>query len=225
MKIKNKKLSGPYHQLSKLFDYPDINYQNEVMEVQNLLGANFKEAGKILSPFTSFVEKATLHTLEELFTRSFEVQAVTTLDLGYLLFGDDYKRAELLVNLNREHNDAKNDCGIELPDHLPNVLRLLPQLSDLEMRQELVDLVIAPALMKILDDFKPERLAAKNKVYKKHHKTLIDQPADYALIYHVPVKVVMSFITQDFDIKEVKHASNASGFLGALDQEMEIEKQ
>jgi nitrate reductase assembly molybdenum cofactor insertion protein NarJ len=225
MKTKNKKLSGPYQQLSKLFDYPDINYQHEVAEVQNLLEANFKDAGKILSPFTSFVEKATLHTLEELFTRSFEVQAVTTLDLGYLLFGDDYKRAELLVNLNREHNEANNDCGIELPDHLPNVLRLLPLLSDLEMRQELVDLVIAPALMKILDDFKPEKLAAKNKVYKKHHKTLIDQPADYALIYHVPVKVVMSFITQDFDIKEVKQASNAAGFLGALDQEMEIEKQ
>jgi hypothetical protein len=33
-----------------------------------------------------------------LFTRSFDVQAVTTLDLGYIVFGEDYKRGELLVN-------------------------------------------------------------------------------------------------------------------------------
>jgi nitrate reductase assembly molybdenum cofactor insertion protein NarJ len=225
MKTKNNVLNGPYQLLAKLFVYPGTNYTDEVREVQNYLDLNFTEAAETLLPFTNFVESSTIHTLEELFTRSFEVQAVTTLDLGYLLFGDDYKRAELLVNLNREHNTVNNDCGNELSDHLPNVLRLLPLLNDEELRAELVNLVVAPALMKILDDFRPEMLEKKNKVYKKHHKTLIDQPADYALIYHVPIKVVMSFISRDFDIQLANHASKASGFLGALDQEMEIEKQ
>jgi nitrate reductase assembly molybdenum cofactor insertion protein NarJ len=224
MKIKNNKLTGPYHLLADLFVYPGVNYQNEVKLVQTSLEMNFKGAAEILAPFADFVEKASLHTLEELFTRSFEVQAVTTLDLGYLLFGDDYKRAELLVNLNREHNEVKNDCGNELPDHLPNVLRLLPKLKDLVLRNELVNLVVAPALLKILDDFRPEKLQAKNKVYMKHHKTLIEQPEDYALIYHIPVKAVMYFISNDFELKQVDQSSKASGFLGALDQEMELEK-
>ncbi|MCH7514371.1 MAG: hypothetical protein IH947_10590 [Bacteroidetes bacterium] len=224
MKTKDNNLSGPYHLLADLFVYPGINYHEEVKLVQTFLGMNFKEAAEILSPFTNFVEKASLHTLEELFTRSFEVQAVTTLDLGYLLFGDDYKRAELLVNLNREHNEVNNDCGHELPDHLPNVLRLLPKLNDNELRNELVNLIVAPAMMKILDDFRPEKLQAKNKVYMKHHKTLIEQPANYALIYHIPVKVVMYFISNDFDIQVVDQSRQASGFLGALDQEMELEK-
>lgn len=225
MKTKDKMLKGPYHLLAKLFIYPETNYADEIKNVQYYLEKNHKEAAETLNPFSNFVENSPLHTLEELFTRSFEVQAVTTLDLGYLLFGDDYKRAELLVNLNREHNTVNNDCGNELSDHLPNVLSLLPMLNDYELRFELVNLVVAPALMKMLDDFRPEMLEKKNQVYKKHHKTLIDQPADYALIYHLPIKVVMNFISSDFDIKLADHASKASGFLGALDQEMEIEKQ
>jgi nitrate reductase assembly molybdenum cofactor insertion protein NarJ len=225
MKTKNNMLTGPYQLLAKLFVYPGNNYSAEVKNVQNYLDEHYKEAAETLLSFTNFVESSTLHTLEELFTRSFEVQAVTTLDLGYLLFGDDYKRAELLVNLNKEHNAVNNDCGNELSDHLPNVLRLLPILKDDELRIELVNLVVAPALMKMLDDFRPETLEKKNKVYLKHHKTLIDQPADYALIYHIPIKVVMSFVSSDFDIRLADHASKASGFLGALDQEMEIEKQ
>ena len=225
MKTKKNNLTGPYHLLANLFIYPGGDYKVEVQKVQHFLDTNFKEAAATLLPFTSFVENVTLHTLEELYTRSFEVQAVTTLDLGYLLFGDDYKRAELLVNLNKEHNTVNNDCGNELADHLPNILRLLPLLNDYELRTELVNLVIAPALMKMLDDFRPEMLEKKNKVYKKHHKTLIDQPSDYALIYHLPIKVVMNFISSDFDVQLADHASKASGFLGALDQEMEIEKQ
>lgn len=224
MKTNNRILKSPYQLLAKLFVYPGAGYHEEVKSVQDYLEVNFKKEAETLLPFANFVKNSTLHTLEELFTRSFEVQAVTTLDLGYLLFGDDYKRAELLVNLNREHNAVKNDCGNELSDHLPNVLRLLPLLDDNELRIELVNLVVAPAIMKMLDDFRPEMLEKKNKVYKKHHKTLIDQPAAYALIYHIPIKVVMDFMSSEFDIKLANHASKASGFLGALDQEMEIEK-
>lgn len=221
--IKNT-LKGPYELLAGLFVYPRTGFSDQVKRVQSILESDYKEVANILEPFSNFVQQATLHTLEELFTRSFEVQAVTTLDLGYLLFGDDYKRAELLVNLNREHREVNNDCGDELPDHLPNVLRLLPKLTDMQLRKELVNMLIAPSLLKILDDFNPNQLKAKNKVYLKHHKTLIDQPAEYALIYHIPVKAVMHFISNDFDIQQIKQKSNASGFLGSLDQEMEIEK-
>jgi len=224
MKTIDNKLSGPYHSLANLFIYPGKGYQDEVKLVQKFLEKNYKEAADILEPFSTFVESTTLHTLEELYTRSFEVQAITTLDLGYLLFGDDYKRAELLVNLNKEHNEVKNDCGNELADHLPNVLRLLPLLKDNELRNELVNMVVAPALIKILDDFKPERLLAKNKVYLKHHKTLIDQPADYALIYQIPVEVIMYFISNDFDLHGVDQSKKDASFLGALSDEMELEK-
>ena len=221
MELKNK--FSHYVLLANLFDYPQSNYKELVIQVQNYLEQGFPELAIKLAPFTHFVTEESLHQMEELFTRSFEVQAVTTLDLGYLLFGDDYKRAELLVNLNREHNAVGNDCGNELADHLPNLLRLLPKLQDEVLLKELINHVVAPGLLKIIDDFRPERLQEKNKVYKKHHKTLIEQSPHYGLIYSVPVQVVMDFVSADFQIKLAKETEKESGFLGSLDQEMELE--
>jgi nitrate reductase assembly molybdenum cofactor insertion protein NarJ len=222
--MKSKTKFSHYTLLADLFDYPASHYKESVIQVQNYLEEEFPELANKLLPFTNFVTESSLHQMEELFTRSFEVQAVTTLDLGYLLFGDDYKRAELLVNLNREHNDVGNDCGNELADHLPNVLRLLPKLHDEVLLKELINHFVAPGLLKIIDDFKPERLQEKNKVYKKHHKTLIEQSSHYGLIYNIPIKVVMDFISADFEIKLVDKTAKESGFLGSLGQEMELEK-
>ena len=66
-----------------------------VNRVQAFLDWKYPEAGAVLKGFTAFADRATLDKQEELFTRSFDVQAVTTLDLGYVLFGDDYKRGAL----------------------------------------------------------------------------------------------------------------------------------
>ena len=52
-----------------------------------------------------------LDEVQEVFTRSFDVQSITTLGVGYVMFGDDYKRGEMLVNLNRELRDAGIDPG------------------------------------------------------------------------------------------------------------------
>jgi len=214
---------GPYELLANLFVYPGLQYANDVQLIQSKLENSYPDEAMALAPFSTFVSQATLDQLEELFTRSFEVQAVTTLDLGYLMFGDDYKRAELLVNLNREHAKVNNDCGDELPDHLPNVLRLMPKLDDKSLLNDLVSLVIAPALKKIINDFKPERLKVKNEVYKKHHKTIIEQLPKYALIYSKPVQVVMDFISRDFTLGTGTETEKSSGFLGSIDQEMKLE--
>jgi len=64
------------------------------------------------------------------------VQAVTTLDVGFILFGDDYKRGEMLVNISREIKEVGHDCGNELADHLPNILFLVSRMEDYELREE-----------------------------------------------------------------------------------------
>ena len=127
-----------YELLADLFAYPREGYTGRVKEAQSFLDRHHPEAGRVLRPFTDYMSTLSLTAQEELFLRSFEVQAVTTLDLGYVLFGDDYKRGALLVNLNREHRQAQNDCGTELADHLSNVLRLLPKMQDEEIAEELV---------------------------------------------------------------------------------------
>ena len=214
-----------YTLLADLFQYPDAGFASRVNRVQAFLDWKYPEAGVVLKGFTAFVDQATLDEQEELFTRSFDVQAVTTLDLGYVLFGDDYKRGALLVNLNREHKDADNPCYNELADHLPNVLRLLPKLQDAALCNELVEKIVAPALRKMIDEFDPDKISRKKKVYLKHHKTWIDRSEDYGTIYRNTLIALYSVFVEDFHVKETAPPRQTSDFLKNIGTEIELEAE
>ncbi|RMI13773.1 MAG: hypothetical protein D6681_05625 [Calditrichaeota bacterium] len=213
-----------YWHLAELFAYPTADFGETVQQVQTLLDERYPRAGAELRPFTEFVATASLVTLEELYLRTFDVQAVTTLDIGYVLFGDDYKRGKLLVHLNREHQEAGNDCGNELADHLPNVLRLLAKMGKADLRQELVEKIVAPALGKIIGEFDPHKLQQKNQVYQKHHKTLLEQPTGYGVIYRHPLLAVYRTLQEDFRIKEPPEvAPTTADFRQTVGSEMKLE--
>ena len=166
--------------------------------------------------------------MQELFIRSFDVQAVTTLDIGYVLFGDDYKRGELLSNLNREHVAAHVDCGHELADHLPNVLKLLARLEDEELIDEFVKQIIAPALNKMIDEFDSERIQKKNESYAKHYKTLIDTPVastEAMTLYKHALRGLFEVLSDDFGIARQIPVVMTSDFLKYIATENEIEEK
>ncbi len=92
--------------------------------------------------------------MEELYTRTFDVQAIAYLDVGYVLFGEDYKRGHFLVKMQALQREYDNDCGTELPDHLPNILTLLPKMADQQEVEELVGKLVLPAIDKMTQGFK-----------------------------------------------------------------------
>jgi len=214
-----------YDRLSALFAYPQPGFPQAVEKIQTFLDENYPKAGAEMKIFSEFVASASQEVLEELYNRSFEVQAATTLDLGYVLFGDDYKRGAVLVNLNSEHKEVGNDCGYELADHLPNVMRLLYKMEKTEVRIELIQKIIAPALRKIIKEFDPHILEKKNVVYKKHHRTLIERSEEYGLIYQFPLRAVYKVLQADFEIREVEITKQSSDFLSSVGSEMKIEPQ
>ncbi len=223
---KRNKIDSTYRQydlLAGLFMYPQPGFAGIVNYAQVYLNEHYPKAAEELSDFTEFVAGASQNVLEELFTRSFDVQSVTTLDLGYVLFGDDYKRGAMLVNLNMEHKEAENDCHTELSDHLPNVLRLLYKMRKPDLRAELVDKIIAPALRKIIGEFDPNKIEKKNAVYKKHHKTLIERSEHYGTIYQLPLRALYKVIEADFKVKEKIEPGFENGFLSSVGKEMKIE--
>lgn len=209
--------------LAALTDFPQKGFVEAVKEVQLLLDGKYPSLADILEPFAHFVSTASMDEMQELYTRTFEVQAVTTLDLGYLLFGDDYKRAELLVNLNREHTLAGNDCGTELADHLPNVVRLVARMQDEPDKRELAEKLICPALQKMISEFEPFVLEKKNEVYKRHHKTLIDIPEGYGTLYQRPLTILLELIREEFGVK-TDGDGKSSGFLNSINTEMNLEE-
>ncbi len=212
-----------YVLLADLFQYPDGGYPQKVKDIQNFLNDNYPEADEDIDTFVELLPADDLNTMEELYIRSFDVQSVTTLDIGYILFGDDYKRGELLANLNREHGQTNNDCGSELGDHLPNLLRLITKLEDQELIVEMIEELIVPALTKMISEFEPGRMKKKNELYERHYKTLIETPEDGSLIYLSALKALDKVIRKDFSIIDKPVKRQTIDFLQSLDTEIEIE--
>lgn len=212
-----------YEHLAELFQYPKENYSEHVRKAESLLRNYYPETLAELTEFSDYIARASKEELEELFSRTFDIQAITTLDIGYVLFGDDYKRGELLVNLNREHREAGNDCGNELADNLSNLLRLIPKMKDVELRNEIIEKLIMPALDKIISEFNVENVNLKNKIYKKQHKTIIEQSEDFGRIYQKPLIVVYKILKKDFNYVKPEDESNTNSFTRSIKTEIEID--
>lgn len=218
-----------YSRLAELFDFPQSEFVVRGRELMGLLREDYPDAAEEVRSFLEGIPERLIDQ-QELYTRTFEVQSITTPDIGYVLFGDDYKRAELLSHLTREHRQAGNDCGGELADHLPNVLRLLPLLSDPVLVSELVGEILVPAIMLMIREFDSGRIEEKNTNYRKHYKTLIEPAPDSdSTIYCRALKALLFVLMRDFKATEIvtKFAewsgSRSAGFLGSIVREMEIE--
>jgi nitrate reductase assembly molybdenum cofactor insertion protein NarJ len=143
-----------YKKIAELFAYPDQSFGTKVRAVGDntyFRSPIFKEKFKV---FVDAVEKLGVKEQKEYYSKTFDVQAVCYLDIGYMMFGEDYKRAQMLVNLQKEHEIAGLDCGSELSDHLPNVLRLLAETRNMEFAEELGFIILIPAVKFMLTKFK-----------------------------------------------------------------------
>jgi nitrate reductase assembly molybdenum cofactor insertion protein NarJ len=219
-----------YERLAALFEYPKPDYPIVVRELCSLLEKRYPAAANELEAFAralpgdgEALSEEQLDEVQEVFTRSFDVQSITTLGVGYVMFGDDYKRGEVLVNLNREHREAGVDCGSELPDHLPNVLRLVARWQDPEILAEFVEEILHPALRMMIEEFGPSRMQERNRLYKKHFKTLIASSDERGTIFRTPLVALVAVLDEDFSFSPREIAESASDFLRSVSRELEIE--
>ena len=206
-----------YRVLANLFRYPDQDYVKNTNEAADVLRENYPEAYQELIPFLEIVNNKSIHDIEEIFGQTFHIQAICYLDLGYVLFAEDYKRGEFLVQMKNEQRVANNDCGEELADNLPNVLHLMTLLKDEEFLGELAVRVVTRALTKMLQEFDLSRITLKNKVMKKKQKVIILEDLEHKNIYQHAIQATLNVIQSDFkdltyDDEEVK-ADLTSSFL------------
>jgi len=142
-----------YKILADMFRYPDehsVGYSNKFLD---MVVAELPEKALMMQQLIDTHNKSSIREQQEYYLKTFDVQAVCYLDIGYVLFGEDYKRAQLLVNLQSEHKQAGIDCGSELGDHLPNVLTLLSKTSDPDFAEELGFIITTPAVRFMLTKF------------------------------------------------------------------------
>lgn len=223
---KDVKALPHYSLLADMFDYPTVGFSQRVRQIREHLGEDYPLAAPELDQFLEFLPEDNLLNMQELFTRSFDVQAIATLDIGYVLFGDDYKRGEMLANLNREHLAVNNDCGSELADHLPNLLRLMDRLTDEDLLRDLAYAILAPALLEMIGEFSPGRLQKKNEANTKQYKTLIDTPPvqlSAVTLYKFALRTLYEVLKQDFSLIQSIPLARSSDFIESLTRENVIE--
>lgn len=187
-----------YEMLANLFRYPKTGYIEQVNECAAILKDNYPKAYIDISPFVDVINSKKLFEIEEIFGKTFHIQAVCYLDLGYVLFGEDYKRGDFLVQMKSEQRKAKNDCGEELADNLPNVLSLLCLLEDEDFLGELSVRILLPALKKMLEEFDASRMMLRTKMMKKKQKVLIQENMEHKNIYQYAIQATMKVLQSDF---------------------------
>jgi hypothetical protein len=92
-----------------------------------------------------------------------------------------------------------------------------------DIRDELVEIIIIPGLLKIINEFDTKNINLKNKVYKKQYKTIIEQSDDYGRIFRIPLIVIYKIIEYDFGYIKLIEENNKNNFTDAITSEIEID--
>lgn len=131
---------------AELLDYPQPGLLETVREGQTLVGARSGEAASLLGAFGAFVEETPLGRLEEVYTGTFELNAIRHPYVGHHLFGESYKRSIFLLGLKERYKAHGFTVEKELPDHLGVVLRFLAACDDTDLTGELISEALLPTL-------------------------------------------------------------------------------
>ena len=96
--------------------------------------------------------------LQELYTRTFDLNPVCTLEIGWQLYGEDYHRGEFLVKMRQQLREHGLPESSELPDHMTHALALLARLES-EEAAEFGSRYLLPAIDKMLSGWRDNRNA------------------------------------------------------------------
>jgi nitrate reductase molybdenum cofactor assembly chaperone NarJ/NarW len=140
-------MTNIYDALAAVLSYPAEDYLARVdvavLAAPSAIEPTLQEVARELAG------KSTVE-LQELFTVTFDLNPVCSLELGWHIFGENYDRGLLLAKLRallRAHRIVESG---ELPDHLAHALRLIACMQP-EEQHDFAAAIVLPALGKMLD--------------------------------------------------------------------------
>lgn len=138
---------------SAVLSYPRDGYAERAGACARALGDSPEDARDGMERFASFAAGRSLEELEEAFTRTFDLNPVCALEVGWHLYGEAYERGAFLVKsreLLRRHGIEESG---ELPDHLSLLLPLLVRMPE-EEAGTFARGAVTKAVGKMLEGFK-----------------------------------------------------------------------
>ncbi len=113
--------------IGQLLSYPELSYpEPRTVELAERLCAELRDELSEASPhavaFLAFARQSDHRDVEEVFTRTFDINPTCALEVGWHLFGEEYTRGLFLVRMREELRKYHLRESVELPDHIAHAL-------------------------------------------------------------------------------------------------------
>ncbi len=161
-----------YDILADLLEYPDTDWDQKLVRCNGLAGE--------CSLFYRAAVGVPLATMQEQYTQTFDLNPVCTLEVGYHLFGENYKRGVFLANLRETESAFCLGQDRQLPDYLPVLLRLLVRLEDTDLRNALISDCMVPALGKMIEAVSKRPSVYRHLLEAVQSRLSAEMPGQYA---------------------------------------------
>ena len=149
-----------YRLFAEIMDYPGAELGNHLNDCIALLSMEHPAAAELLKHFQIARQAMPANRLEEIYTTTFDMRPDCTLNLGYHLFSDDWRRSIFLAKLNELYDALGFKADGDLPDYLPIVLRFLAIADVKPEAAELVEDGLIPAISRIIQAMTQEKKEA-----------------------------------------------------------------
>jgi nitrate reductase delta subunit len=138
--------------LGALLRYPDRGYLDRVKNCCEQCREGYPEVARRLSNLAGELRGKPVEELQELYTQTFDLNPVCSLEVGWQLYGEEYTRGRFLVAMRERLRQHGVRESTELPDHLTHLMPLLDRLEPKEAR-EFTEEFAGPAVKKMLAAF------------------------------------------------------------------------
>jgi len=157
-------MANEFDLLAKLFRYPTEGYLHEVVRSFEVLAVGRREISEPFAKFLKQVRSLTVKDLQALYTTTFDLDPVCSLEVGWHLFGENYERGEFLVRMRGELRRLGVKESTELPDHLSHALEALDRMEPDEAA-DFAAACLAPALDKMIAGIKGKSNLFENLLF------------------------------------------------------------
>lgn len=141
-----------YDSLGALLDYPSSDFHNKLSVCLQRVMAAGSQALPHVKRFADGTNDLSVRDCEELFTRTFDINPVCALEVGWQLYQENYERGMFIVRMRRLMKQFELPESKELPDHLSHVMQAAGRLNDDELAGFASEYVL-PAVEKMLKGF------------------------------------------------------------------------
>lgn len=135
--------------LAGILAYPGADFADRMARCGKLLAGAPPEARQGFQRFSEGCNGRSPEELQELYTRTFDMNPGCALEIGWHLYGENYSRGEFLVDMRRELRSHGLKESAELPDHLVHVLPIVARMES-DRAGTFVSSRVIPAIDKIL---------------------------------------------------------------------------